>query len=391
MSLTSKPHLGLDPEFGARDPKSDFDISTFKTDGFSDFELDLTLLSNPPSPVPSTSEHSINMAIIPKRSPSIKSLALPFFSSSSSHTNERAPSPSPKLDAIRSDTRGSWPLVKYVGRGTPIDQSRRIEWGVGSDELGVLFPSSSISGVGIAGRGSSLDSGVGVGARPSYVDWHTTPLHLNNSRANSPEPEPAQRFIEALPETSRLRITALEEPEDPDEWNGVMQAVFGSDGEKEQNGSAVRGEDEREKKKGKEKEKEKEKEKQLETSLALVPVSRSSQRSALDAVLKALDEDVDLGLGFGGSGKEEIGNGSITGNGGMKFPSLGTGARRASVSGSGRETPSVYSTAESVVDRRNGAEERRSSGEEVVVEEQREVVKHEHDQESQRTLVEETG
>ncbi|KAI3602253.1 hypothetical protein WG66_002434 [Moniliophthora roreri] len=402
-------------EFGAKTStdSTDFDISTFKTDGFSDFELDLTCLSNPPSPVlPTTaleagSSENTNVSAlthipVPKRSPSLKSMTLPFFTPSSSNPKllpsdrDSATSPSPKLtpvDPLRSsDPRGSWPLVKYVGRGTPIDQTRRIEWGSPGEisEHGVLFSGSGLS---FAGRGNSLDSGI----RPfhSTSDWHrhghghghagTLPLPGSSTRpisplqlkledfdrdSSQPQPEPpTQRFIEALPEASRLKITGLDEPSDPDEWSGVMKAVMKT-GSGEQNGSAVNPALPEKKKKPEFSILEKKDTTSSENISPKPAVSNPTLIPHFDAVLKKLDEAVDLGLGRLG---ERDGA-----NGGMNFFNLGLIPGSSDIgyshraSGTGRETPSMYSTApptpesprsrssSPALERRNGAERRRS-------------------------------
>ncbi|EEB92132.1 hypothetical protein MPER_09407 [Moniliophthora perniciosa FA553] len=305
-------------------------------------------------------------------------MTLPFFTPSSSNPKPLPDrSPSPKLAPVdSSDPRGSWPLIKYVGRGTPIDQTRRIEWGSPGEisEHGVLFPES---GLGFGGRGASLDSGI----RPfhstsDYGHGHghastlppgarsISPLQLKledfDRDRDSEQPPPTQRFIEALPETSRLKITGLEEPSDPDEWSGVMKAVMKTG----QNGSALS-----EKKPAIEK-KDSSPPPPPSSSEATSPkpvASNSTLIPHFDAVLKKLDEAVDLGLGRLG---ERDGA-----NGGMNFFNLGlipgsSDGHRAS--GTGRETPSVYSTApptpesprsrssSPALERRNGAERRRS-------------------------------
>lgn len=130
---------------------------------------------------------------------------------------------SPQLSATApAGTRGSWPLIKYAGRGTPIDRNRRLEWGgFSGDEAaedGVLFS---------AARSTSLDSNA---IRPSQrslsPEWHyssnmsSSLSHSTHSEATSHkigplhEPPPALAPVEAL---------GLNEAE---EWDSIMKTVL---------------------------------------------------------------------------------------------------------------------------------------------------------------------
>ncbi|KAL0565451.1 hypothetical protein V5O48_016573 [Marasmius crinis-equi] len=310
-------------------------ISSFKSDGFSDFELDLGCLSNPPSPLAgitplASSEHvgALELApdpiLMPKRSPSMKSLS--FFSSL---PGKRDPTPSPKmppLDFLKnsgpSEPRGGWPLIRYVGRGTPVDSTRRIEWGNGStddapNEHGVLFSSSG-------GRANSLDSA----ARPTSQDWH----HVGSSHSHTLSGPPRALSpllqlsldtspLEPLPETSKLQIKGIES--DADDWSSVIDTVMKS-GEPSGSGSGDAG--------------------AVKVTPPAVPekagdstagATSQSASAPNEFAMFGLDTAVDLGLGLGK---------------GMNFFNLGLapgtsdiGHQRASTTG--RDSPSVYSTA----------------------------------------------
>lgn len=183
--------------------------------GFDDFELDLSCLSPPPSPPASVSE--LPQANSRPSSPSPRS----SISTSATHTTA---SRKHLLGAGTSTARGAWPLVKYVGRGTPIDRNRRIEWsgaGGGAEEVGedgVLF--SEV-------RSTSLDSAI----RPSRSqrslspEWNflaTPPL----GRRSSTLPPRSRAFAPPpVIETPEIKIEGLG---DAEEWASFMQTVLGS-------------------------------------------------------------------------------------------------------------------------------------------------------------------
>jgi hypothetical protein len=129
--------------------------------GFGDFDLDLSCLSPPTSPAPSTSN-------LPPDTPSPPST--PILSRTTSFVSQISSFPQKKskkklsLPHLAATTaglvtgRGSWPLIKYTGRGTPIDRNRRLEWGgfsgEGVAEDGTLFSViRSISSFESASRG----------------------------------------------------------------------------------------------------------------------------------------------------------------------------------------------------------------------------------------------
>ncbi|KAF9257309.1 hypothetical protein L218DRAFT_114513 [Marasmius fiardii PR-910] len=260
-------------------------ISTFKSDGFSDFELDLTCLSNPPSPILeatgiASSDHvgalelsPSPLPLIPKRSPSLKSLS--FFSSKTDTPSLPNETPS-AVDVMKGSSSGVGQLVKYVGRGTPIDPTRRVVWSantvgsggggggphLSSDEHGVLF-SPNASG-GHDRRSHSLDSaaaartfpfphhhhsqewqgiGIGVGVTSSSTHrHHTISGSGSGSGSGTQQPQPQRALspllqlsldtspLEPLPESSKLCVKGIES--DPDEWNSVMDTVMNSSGER---------------------------------------------------------------------------------------------------------------------------------------------------------------
>jgi len=176
--------------------------------GFGDFDLDLSCLSPPSSPTPSTSN-------LPPDSPSppsspMLSRTTSFVSQSLPHRKSKKKFSLPQLAAtttgLMTTSRGSWPLIKYTGRGTPIDRTRRLEWGgfsgEGVAEDGTLFSTfRSISSSESASRG---DGSVheqppelgpilieGLGADKSE-DWDS----IMKTVLGSPEVPPASTLTE---------------------------------------------------------------------------------------------------------------------------------------------------------------------------------------------------
>ena len=191
-------------------------------DGFGDFNLDLSCLSAPSSPTPSTS-------ILPPDTPSPPSS--PILSRSTSFISRVSPLPqkkskkklsSPHLGATTGSTttaRGSWPLIKYAGRGTPIDRNRRLEWGGFSGEEvaedGILFSTA---------RSTSLDSAI----RPSQ--WsHISAISSSHSRTASSESTSRGdgSAHEQPPELAPILIDGLG-ADKSDEWDSIMKTVLAS-------------------------------------------------------------------------------------------------------------------------------------------------------------------
>ncbi|TFK72409.1 hypothetical protein BDN72DRAFT_324445 [Pluteus cervinus] len=201
------------------------DLSMFE--GFTEFKLDLSCLSAPPSPCSSATELPPSTSPTGSRS-SCHSVA--FSSRPSSPMGAEKVSyriPSPQLSAVTATTavRGSWPLVKYVGRGTPVDRNRRIEWGApGSDEVGedgVLFA---------AARSTSLESGLRASDRSISQEWHYTAPSLTSHRS-SPFLTRASSTRFAMegpvPESAQIRIEGLGSDHSA-EWESIIQTVLDS-------------------------------------------------------------------------------------------------------------------------------------------------------------------
>jgi len=196
-------------------------------DGFTDFDLDLSCLSPPSSPTPSTSH-------LPPDTPSPPSS--PILSRSRSFISQMSPLPqkkskkrlsSPHLGATASATtsRGSWPLIKYAGRGTPIDRNRRLEWGGFSGEEvaedGLLF--STV-------RSMSLDSAIRQSRRSASPEWsHIS--RLSSSHSHTASSESASRgdgsVHEQPPELAPILIEGLG-ADKSDEWASIMKTVLAS-------------------------------------------------------------------------------------------------------------------------------------------------------------------
>lgn len=196
-------------------------------DGFTDFDLDLSCLSPNSSPTPSTSN-------LPPDTPSPPSS--PILSRSTSFVSQMSPLPqkkskkrlsSPHLSTAGPATtsRGSWPLIKYAGRGTPIDRNRRLEWGGFSGEEvaedGILF-----SGV----RSTSLDSAIRPSQRSASPEWSHMSA-LSSSHSHTVSSESASRgegsVHEQPPELAPYLIEGLG-ADKSDEWDSIMKTVLGS-------------------------------------------------------------------------------------------------------------------------------------------------------------------
>ncbi|KAJ2929621.1 hypothetical protein H1R20_g7471, partial [Candolleomyces eurysporus] len=125
-------------------------------------------------------------------------------------------------------SRGSWPGIKYTGRGTPIDRSRSREWGgfiTEEDEVaedGVLFSPL---------RSASLDSHVRPSQKAmSSPQWSYLPplLSATPSRSASAvddeQREGAESVVEPPPELAPLNIGA----DQAGDWDSIMRSVLGS-------------------------------------------------------------------------------------------------------------------------------------------------------------------
>jgi hypothetical protein len=287
----------------------DVDVTAFDLDGFSDFQLDLSCLSPVPSP-PASISSSSHSAHSPPASPR-SSKSVSFSSSTHSPTPQSRTTqklPSPKLSPVTATSivRGSWPLIRYVGRGTPIDRSRRIEWGGHSgDEVtedGMLF--STV-------RSSSLDSALRTSHRSISPDWNVvapasapyalSPLQINADSRGSTLSEHTIR------PAGQIQIDGLSS--DPAEWASFMESVLGPVASSSSSNSHAA---------------------TLDMSAAVDTPNNTTftteQIEEFDTVLDmdlGLDAALDLGLGLGR---------------GMNWFELGV------LPGSGRASPSVYSS-----------------------------------------------
>ncbi|KAG6916492.1 hypothetical protein DXG01_006618 [Tephrocybe rancida] len=286
------------------------EIPSFK--GFTDFELDLTCLSPPPSPPASiyTDARSNSPSGSPRHSISVS-----FRSNSPSRSRvsgiSQAKSSSPLLPtSAASVVRGSWPLMRYVGRGTPIDKNRRIEWGGTSNEGddvgedGVLF--STV-------RSTSLDSAAHPSQRSVSPEWNNVldrrPSTLpSRSRSRSVAVDPATPSPE-------IQIEGLGS-EKPGEWASFMQTVLSESSSPTASTSQLPAQHTTQEPAA------------PETLEKAGPVTSMSPEEIgqLDTGLEidlGIDGALDLGLGY---------------RGGMNWFDLGM------LPASGRETPSVYSS-----------------------------------------------
>jgi len=164
--------------------------------GFGDFDLDLSCLSPPSSPAPSTSNLPPDTPSLP--SSPILSRTTSFVSQMSSlpHRKSKKKFSMPHLNATTSGlvttSRGSWPLIKYTGRGTPIDRTRRLEWG-------------GFSGEGVAEDGTLFSTFRSISSSESV------------SRGNGSVHEPPPELGPILLGTDKS-----------EDWDSIMKTVLGS-------------------------------------------------------------------------------------------------------------------------------------------------------------------
>ncbi|KAJ7662856.1 hypothetical protein B0H17DRAFT_1257678 [Mycena rosella] len=215
------------------DAAATLDVTSFSADGFSDFKLDLACLSTTPSPPPSPpppSDYPFS-SYLPSSPPSSSRRSVSFSTGPSPSLGRVSSAPrlstSPRISLISapSNIPGSWPLSRYVGRGTPIDPSRRSEWGGrgpgGEDvaEDGVLF--STV-------RSTSIDS------VPQPSQRSISPLTEWNYISPPPvvyKPYSERRrstvSLEPLPESAKIHLDGLD-PNSSAEWASSMQMVLAS-------------------------------------------------------------------------------------------------------------------------------------------------------------------
>ncbi|KAJ2916087.1 hypothetical protein MD484_g4338, partial [Candolleomyces efflorescens] len=242
-------------------------------------------------------------------------------------------------------SRGSWPGLKYTGRGTPIDRSRSREWGgliTEEDEVaedGVLFSPP---------RSASLDSHVRSSQNPmSSPQWSYLPplLSATPSRSVSAmedgQPDGVEAIVEPPPELAPLNIGA----DQAEDWDSIMWSVLGSKKEPEASSSTSDS--------GKEVYSAQVGDDQAQSDGPVdqgvegdhrptappvdFPMMTPDQIEELHSGLEShlgIHQALDLGLGIG------ISEGG--GAGGMNLFKLGL----LPSSASGRETPSIYSQAE---------------------------------------------
>ncbi|RDB26071.1 hypothetical protein Hypma_006154 [Hypsizygus marmoreus] len=190
-------------------------------EGFTDFELDLSCLSPPSSPPASIIETDTRSMSPPASPSSRRSIS---FQSSASHSHDK--SPSPRLLPVTPSTvaRGSWPLMRYVGRGTPIDRNRRIEWGgIGNEDIGedgVLF--STV-------RSTSLDSAIRPSQRSISPEWNILASSPLGRRSSTLPPRNRSRSFapETVVETPAIKLEGLG-TDNTGEWSSLLQTVLGS-------------------------------------------------------------------------------------------------------------------------------------------------------------------
>ncbi|KAK0199223.1 hypothetical protein DFS33DRAFT_1369708 [Desarmillaria ectypa] len=302
---SSTPSL-LFSDFTAKLPPSTnnsaaVDVSKFHLDGFSDFELDLSVLSRPASPVSSPSlQASISSGrdLPPSRSPSPSTTSHPVpDESESNNILRRVASGRLSPAAVTSVIRGSWPMISRmtIGRGTPSDPTRKSEWaGVSYDEDGRLVNNNRSTSTDLPARQSLSDSEYYVPASP-------------------------QPFV--LPESSKIQLDGIGSTSDHAEWDSLMQTVLGHGQETPSTSttSAPATPAPAEHKP------------QQEPSLSPLPLADIALDPETLEIDLGLEKALDLGFGLEKRNKDGTGRG-------MNWFALGMLSR------SGFDSPSVYST-----------------------------------------------
>ncbi|KAJ6617283.1 hypothetical protein B0H10DRAFT_1948514 [Mycena sp. CBHHK59/15] len=213
------------------DANATLDVTTFGADGFTDFKLDLSCLSSTPSPPPSPSPFSSDFpfsSYLPSSPPASTRRSVSFSTGPSPSLgrapSEQRPSTSPRI-SFTSQPAGSWPLARYVGRGTPIDRSRRSEWGgeatedgVLNDE-GVLFSTVRSTSVDSAPRPSSSQRSISPLAEWNYISPPLVTVYSPRSRSAV--------SLEPLPEALQIHLDGVS-PNSSAEWASSMQEVLAS-------------------------------------------------------------------------------------------------------------------------------------------------------------------
>jgi len=203
-------------------PNDGVDTSIF--DVLSEFRLDLCL-SPPTSPTPSTSD-------LPATTPSPPSS--PVLSRSFSFVSQKASTLAIDKSAKNSSsvknpstaparTRGSWPLIKYTGRGTPIDPRRRMEWaGFSTEEVaedGLLFSTSV--------RSPSLDSAVRSSEEFLSPESDHAPAHPSPIAKSASFSKRAPSIHEPPPELGPLDIECSSSSKS-EEWDSIIKSILAS-------------------------------------------------------------------------------------------------------------------------------------------------------------------
>ncbi|KAK2467224.1 hypothetical protein APHAL10511_000773 [Amanita phalloides] len=184
--------------------------------GFSDFDLDLSLSpptspNKPSSPLPTPSHESTPRS---SKTPSLFSQS--YSLSEGRPARKMTPTLMMPPSVAATVLRGSWPLVRHVGRGTPVDKTRRVEWGtLGGEE------EEEVTEDGLLLRSASLDSV----SRQSPPEWNlllTSPSSSSSQPENHTFPRSRSRlFDEPPPELPNPVNTAS-----PEEWTSLMQMVL---------------------------------------------------------------------------------------------------------------------------------------------------------------------
>ncbi|KAJ7183784.1 hypothetical protein C8R46DRAFT_1186690 [Mycena filopes] len=219
------------------------DVTSFSADGFSDFKLDLTCLSSPLSPPPSPPPPSDSpfSSYLPSSPPASSRRSVSFTTGPTPSLGRASSTPrlstSPRISLTgpaASTTASSWPLSRYVGRGTPIDHKRRSEWGgngAGGDEVGedgVLF--STV-------RSTSLDSLSPLASNRSIsplAEWnYISPPLLHKSHPYPSSASVSERHrrstvsLEPLPESAKIKLEGVDINSSA-EWATSTQQVLAS-------------------------------------------------------------------------------------------------------------------------------------------------------------------
>ncbi|KAJ7892631.1 hypothetical protein B0H13DRAFT_2528832 [Mycena leptocephala] len=229
--------------YADEDADATLDVTSFSADGFSEFTLDLTCLSRPPSPPPSPPPPSDLpfASYLPSSPPESSRRSVSFSTGPSPSLGRAASAPrlstSPRISLTSAPgantlpASGSWPLSRYLGRGTPIDRGRASEWSGGKPEGGANGEDVAEDGVLFSTvRSTSIDSTPQPSQRSisPLAEWnYISPPPLVYTPYSARRRSTVSLGVEPLPESVKIQLKGID-PNSSAEWASSTQQVLAS-------------------------------------------------------------------------------------------------------------------------------------------------------------------